>query len=109
MSSLSLLEIEPLGCMVGTFFFSHAVGYLFIMLMVSFAMQRLVSFIRVPFCIFLFLVPWTGDTFYCHVGRERCSGITVFPWQPATCPYIEPVPGTGARNLSKKTRVRVFS
>ena len=54
MSSLSILEIKPLGCMVGTFFFSHAVGCLFVVLMISFAMQRLVSFIRVPFVYFYF-------------------------------------------------------
>ena len=66
MSCLYILEIKPL--LVASFadIFSHSLGCLFTLFMVSSAGQKLVSLIRshlvVYFvCLFLFLLPWETD------------------------------------------------
>ena len=53
MSCLNILEINPL--LVASFanIFSHSVGFLFVLLMVSFAMQKLLSLIRSHLFIFV--------------------------------------------------------
>ena len=59
---LYILEIKPL--LVASFanIFSHSVGCLLILFMVSFAVQKLVSLIRSHLFIFvLFLLPWKTD------------------------------------------------
>ena len=43
MSSLCILDINPLSVLSFAIFFSHSVGCLFTMLVVSFAMQKLLS------------------------------------------------------------------
>ena len=59
MSCLYILEIKPL--LVASFanIFSRSVGCLFILFMVSFAVQKLISLIRSHlFILLLFLLPW---------------------------------------------------
>ena len=46
MSCLYILEINPLSVALFANMFSHLVGCLFILFMVSFAMQKLLSLIR---------------------------------------------------------------
>ena len=53
---LYILEIKPLSAVSFATICSHSVGCLFIFLMVSFAVQKLVSLILL--FLFLFLLPW---------------------------------------------------
>ena len=46
MSCLSILEINPLSVASFANIFSHSVGCLFVLFMVSFAVEKLVSLIR---------------------------------------------------------------
>ena len=61
MSYLYILEINPL--LVASFanIFSHSVGCLFVLFMVSFAVQKLVSLIRSHLFIFAFISIALGD------------------------------------------------
>ena len=62
MSCLYILEIKP--SLVTSFAnnFSQSIGFLFILFMVSFAVQKLISMIRSHLFIFaLFLLPWETD------------------------------------------------
>ena len=55
MSCLYILEINPLSVVSFAIIFSHSEGYLFILLIVSFAVQKLLSLIRSHlFTLFLF-------------------------------------------------------
>uniref|UniRef100_A0A8C9E554 Uncharacterized protein n=1 Tax=Phocoena sinus TaxID=42100 RepID=A0A8C9E554_PHOSS len=56
-SCLYVLEINPLSVASFTNTVSHSEGCLFILFMVSFAVQKLLSFIR-SHCLFLFLFPF---------------------------------------------------
>ena len=55
MSSLYILEVNPL--LVASFanIFSHSVGCIILLFMVSFAVQKLLSFIRSHLFIFVFI------------------------------------------------------
>ena len=53
---LVYLEINPLSAASFANIFSHSEGCLFVLFMVSFAVQKLLSFIG-PICLFLFLFP----------------------------------------------------
>ena len=55
MSCLYILEINPLSVASFASMFSHSVGCLFILFMVSFAVQKLLSFIRSHLFIFAFI------------------------------------------------------
>ena len=55
MSYLHILEINPLSIASFANIFSHSGGFLFVFLIVSFAMQKLLSLIRSLICLFLFL------------------------------------------------------
>jgi len=55
MSCLCILEINPLSVASFAIIFSHSEGCLFILFIVSFAMQRLLSLIRNHFFIFVFI------------------------------------------------------
>ena len=61
MSCLSILEIKPL--LVASFanILSQSVGCLFVILMASFAMRKLISLIRSHLFLLLFLVLWETD------------------------------------------------
>ena len=50
-----ILEINPLSLVSFTNAFSHSVGYFFILFMVSFAVQKLLSLIRSHFVVFGFI------------------------------------------------------
>ena len=57
MSCLSILEINPLSVVSSAIIFSHSEGCLFTLLIVSFAVQKLLSLIRSHlFILFLFLL-----------------------------------------------------
>ena len=55
MSCLYILEINPLSVDSFANIFSHSEGYLFVLFMVSFAVQKLWSFIRSHLFIFVFI------------------------------------------------------
>ena len=54
MSCLYILEINPLSITLFANIFSHSVGCLFILFMVSFAVQKLLSLIRSHLFVFVF-------------------------------------------------------
>ena len=54
MSCLYILEINPLSVVSFVIIFSHSEGYLFTLLIVSFAVQKLLSLIRSHFFTFFF-------------------------------------------------------
>ena len=55
MSCLYILEINPLSVASLANIFSHSEGWLFILFMVSFAMQKLLNFIRSHLFIVVFI------------------------------------------------------
>ena len=55
MSCLEILEITPLSVALFANIFSHSEGCLFILFMVSLAVQKLLSFSRSPLFIFVFI------------------------------------------------------
>ena len=55
MSSLYILEINPLSVALFTNIFSHSEGFLFVLFMVSFVVQKLLSLIRSHLFIFVFI------------------------------------------------------
>ena len=55
MSCLYILEINPLSIASFPNIFSHSEGCLFVLFMVSFAVQKLLSFIRSHLLIFVFI------------------------------------------------------
>ena len=55
MSCLYILEINPLSVVSFVIIFSHSEGYLFTLLIVSFAVQKLLSLIRSHLFIFDFI------------------------------------------------------
>ena len=61
MSCLCVLEIEPLLAASFASVFSQSKGCLFILFVVSFAVQRPVSLGSTCFCLLLLLLPWDAD------------------------------------------------
>ena len=61
MSRLYILEIKPLFITTFSNIFSQTVGYLFNLLMVSFAVQKLINFIRSHLFIFACISVPLGD------------------------------------------------
>ena len=55
MSCLYILEINPLSVVSFAIIFSHSEGCLFVLFIVSFAVQKLVSVIRSHLFIFVFI------------------------------------------------------
>ena len=61
MSCLCMLDISPLSVISFASIFSHLVGCYFVLLMVSFAVQKLLSLIRSHLFIFAFISFTLGD------------------------------------------------
>ena len=59
MSCLYILEINPLSVVSFANIVSHSEGCLFVLFMVSFAVQKLLSLIKVPFVCFCFYFHWS--------------------------------------------------
>ena len=55
MSCLYILEINPLSVVSFALIFSHSEGYFFALLIVSFAVQKLLSLIRSHLFTFVFI------------------------------------------------------
>ena len=73
MSCLYILEIKPLSVASFANIFSHSVGCLFVLFMVSFVVRKLLSLIRSHLCIFAFISITLGDRFRSEerrVGKE---------------------------------------
>jgi len=60
MSCLYILEINSLSVASFVNIFSHSVGYLFVLFMVFFAVQKLLSLIRSHLFIFVFILKNLG-------------------------------------------------
>ena len=60
-SYLYNLEIKPLSVMLFANTFSHSVGYFFILFVVSFAVQKIVTLSPICLFLFLFLLLWNTD------------------------------------------------
>ena len=73
MSCLYILEIRPLSFASLAKIFSHSVGYLFVFLMVSFAMQKLLSLIRSHWfiCVFIVIMWYIYTTEYYSAIKKR--------------------------------------
>ena len=63
MSCLYILEINPLSVSLFANIFSHSERCLFVLFMVSFAVQKLLNFIRSHLFIFAFVSFARGDRF----------------------------------------------
>ena len=61
MSYLYIWEINPLSVDSFANIFSHSEGCLFVLLVVSFAVQKLLSFIRSHLFVFVFISITLGD------------------------------------------------
>ena len=61
MSCVCILEINPLSVVSFAVIFSNSEGYLFTLLIVSFAMQKLLSLIRSHLFTFVFISITLGD------------------------------------------------
>ena len=59
--SLCILEIKPLLVALFATIFSHSLGCLFVLFMVSFAVQKLISLIRSHWFIFALISVALGD------------------------------------------------
>ena len=70
MSYLYILEINPLSVVSFANIFSHAEGCLFVLFMVSFAVQKLLSLIS-PICLFLFLFLLYNVEYYLALKRKE--------------------------------------
>ena len=72
MSYLNILEINPSSFTLLTNIFSHSISCLLVLLMVFFAVQKVLSFIRSHLFFLLFLSPW--ETYlrkYCYDLCQR--------------------------------------
>src|SRR5574337_853230 len=83
-----ILEINPLSVTSFANIFSHSVGCLFILFMISFAMQKLLSLIRSHlfiFALFPLLKKTDQKRFYCNLCQSVCS---LLVYRNATDLYI---------------------
>ena len=84
MSCLYVMEINPLSsCFICYYIFSHSEGCLFTLLIVSFAVQKLLSFIRSHLFTFVFISTTLGGGSredngtplqYSHLGNPMDGG-----------------------------------
>ena len=75
MSCLFILEINPLSVSFGIIF-SHSEGCLFTLLIVSFAVRKLLNLIRFPLFTFVFISVTLGDLGLIYV--IECSAYVFF-------------------------------
>ena len=81
MSCLYILEINPLSVASFADIFSHSIGCLFALFMVSFAVQKLLSLIRTHLFIFaLFPLPGKTDPkeIFPNIYVKECTAYTFF-------------------------------
>ena len=85
-SCLYILEINPLSVASFANIFSHSEGCLFVLFMVSFAVQKLLSFIRSHLLIFVFISISLGGGSkkiccdLCHRLFCLCFALSVWPY-----------------------------
>ena len=83
-----MFEINPLSVVVFAIIFSQSEGCLFTLLIVSFAVQKLLSFIRSHLFIFAFVsnilqpVHSKGDQSWVLFGRTDVEAETPILWPP---------------------------
>ena len=80
MSCLYILEINPLSVDSFANIFSHSEGCLFILFMVSFAVQKLLSLIMSHLFIFSFISFALGDWSRKTIYVKACSAYVLF-WE----------------------------
>ena len=72
MSYLYILDINPLLIISFVNIFSHSVGYLLLLSVISFAMQKFLSLIRPQLFIFVFISFALGDK-YTHKKKKTAA------------------------------------
>ena len=77
MGCLYILEINPLSVVSFAIIFSHCEGCLFILFIVSFAMQKLLSLIRFHLFIFVFI----SMTLVGRSEKAMASHSSTFAWK----------------------------
>ena len=76
---LYILDINILSAVSFANIFCHSVGCLFILLMASFAVQKLLSLIRSLLFLFLFLLPLETDPkMIAMIHVKGCSAYVLF-------------------------------
>ena len=102
MSCLFILEIKPLSIVSFANIFSHSEGCLFILFMVFFAVQKLLSLIRSHFFIFFFYFHYSKrwvkkdlDVIYVN----KCSAY-IFPQEVSSLPKCFTVSDLTMRSLT---------
>ena len=75
MSCLYVLEINPLSVASFANIFCHSEGCLFVLFMVSFAVQRLLSFIRSHLFIFVFIFITLGGGSKKILLHDLCQSV----------------------------------
>ena len=73
MSCLHILEINLLSLTSFANIFSHSVGCLFLLSMVSFAVQKLLSLIRSRLFVFIFITLGGGSKKLAEIYVKECS------------------------------------
>ena len=76
--TICVFEINFLSITLFANIFSHSIGCLFILFIVSFAMQKLVSLIRSHLFLLSFLLPWAADLRKCCC--DLCQRIRLPRW-----------------------------
>ena len=81
MRCLYILEINPLSVTLFANIFYHSVGYLFILLMIPFTMQKLLSLIRSHVLIFVFIFITLG-------GRSKNDIVVIYVREFSTYVFL---------------------
>ena len=81
MSCLYILEINPLSVTLLSNIFSHSVGCLFVLFMVSFAVQKVLSLISSHLFAFVFIFVTLGGVckkYCCDLCQRVCPAYVFF-------------------------------
>ena len=81
MRCLYILEINPLSVALFANILHHSVGYLFILLMIPFTMQKLLSLIRSHVLIFVFIFITLG-------GRSKNDIVVIYVGEFSTYVFL---------------------
>ena len=87
-SCLHILEINHLSVVSFANIFSHSKCYLFVLFIVSFAVQKLLSLIRPHLCVFIFIIRQWIEKDLAVIYVRECSAYIFICEFYSICPYI---------------------